>query len=63
MSSDLYGIRVLVMDASTVKLNVFMVYCDRDHIPASKDFFLSILLILSIYHYPAKARKTEIVNK
>lgn len=43
MSSDLYGIRVLAKEASTVTLKVFLVYYDWDHIPASKDFFLSVL--------------------
>ena len=43
MSSDLYGIRVLAKEASTVTLKVFLVYYDWDHIPESKDFFLSVL--------------------
>ena len=43
MSTDLYGIRVLAKEASTVTLKVFLVYYDWDHIPESKDFFLSVL--------------------
>ncbi|MEO7080568.1 MAG: hypothetical protein ABIY71_03535 [Flavobacteriales bacterium] len=43
MSTDLYGIRVLAKERSTVTLKVFLVYYDWDHIPDSKDFFLMVL--------------------